>query len=180
MTDLPECGRGEVAGASRASLSAKQLANLLEIGECEEGCWSPADAPAALRQQLHAPFLADARSLPGAEVEQLELLMRSAAGGANVTLLEALESGDLELLEAVKTFGKQVREQVASPLCGAAGTVIYYAAIAAGCLRVRGGDKGRLTALRDDQLCEGFRWCTEQEGAEPLKKLFERALHQLT
>ena len=37
----------------------------------------------------------------------------------------------------------------------------------------------RVTQLSANQVCEGYRWALEQQGAEPLRGLFERALKNL-
>jgi hypothetical protein len=163
-----------INAASLDSVSPARLARMLEIEHIPgTSAWSAEDAAAALRHQLNAPLLPDITSVPGAEPERLEALVRQPGGAAAGSLLEALLSPEtpIELLEAIKAFARHVQKEETTPLHGVSGTIIYYAAIAAALLR---GTK--LSKLNQPQLRDGMTWAMEQQAAAPLHRLFQKAV----
>jgi len=151
-------------------LSPGKLARLLDMDQVR---WTREDASAALRQQLGSPLLPDLLMVPGAERERLERMV--AAGGSPTESFAAQLMGGgptLELLEAIKRWSRQMRDEPSSPLHGGPATVIYYGAIAAALSRLG----VRITKLTDEQLRGGFEWSRMQQGGEGLRGTFESGL----
>jgi hypothetical protein len=163
-------GSAEMDERSIDALAGDRLSSLLDVDTAALATqWTDADAAVALRHQLAAPLLPDLAQIPGIEPGLLESLSRR----PTVPMAELLTSPQtsLELLCAIKEFGRQMRSEKDSPLRQGPGTVIYYAAIAAAQLLGQ-----RITSLADPQLCEGFTWSRHQHGAESLHALFDNAI----
>lgn len=137
--------------------------------------WSARDGAAALRHQLAAPLLPDLTAALGAAIERVERLAAEPGAPRSFAELFTCPSPARELLEAAKAWAREVRNDAASPLCGAPATVLYYAAIAA--VLVHCGEK--ITRLSVAELQEGFAWSGRQSGAEGLRELFNSALERM-
>ncbi|HEY4329728.1 MAG TPA: hypothetical protein VGN88_08325 [Phycisphaerae bacterium] len=159
-------------------LAADRLARLLDVDP--KSAWTEQDAAAALRHQLSLPLMPDLGRAPGAEIQLLTRLIEEgqtatarAAGTGTTSFLEQLTCTrpSKELLIGIKNWARHVRGEAANPLSLGPATVIYYATIAAGLLRL--GD--RITTLSNELLWEGFDWSGKMPGAEGLKLLFKDA-----
>jgi hypothetical protein len=160
--------RWSLDDSSIEKAGAERLARMLDAEPRAQ--WSPSEEAAALRQQLGAPVLPELRGVAGVEVERLG----SSAQGRLVDVLTAAVP-EVELLQAVKLWARQVRGDGSSPLGESGATVIYYAAIAA----ARVGGKKSITGLSEAELRAGFEWARGVAGAEALRELFEAALKAL-
>jgi hypothetical protein len=150
-------------------LSPGKLARLLDMDQVR---WTREDASAALRQQLGSPLLPDLLMVPGAQRERLERLVAAGVPGESFATQLMGDAPALELLEAIKRWARQMREEPSSPLNGVPATVIYYAAIAAALARLG----VRISKLTDEQLRGGFEWSRIQQGGEALRGTFNQAL----
>ena len=135
---------------------------------------------AGLEHQLAAPLHADLTSVPeiAPKLKRLEKLTRTHQSPQAETFLAHLtrDKPDLELLEGIKLFAKNVRDQKANPLCGNPATVLYYAAIAAAFIRYH----KRISSLSHAEIREGCRWAMMQPGAEALVETFRAAVAALS
>ena len=146
-------------------LTPSQLSQLLDIDA--RPVWGKQDAAVALRHQLAAPLLPDLAGLCDEQSVELN----------DQTFLEQLttERPNLELLQAIKRFARQMRDEEASPLKGEAATVLYFAAIA----RARVCLDERISQLQDGPIRDGCIWAIQQPGAEGLQAVLQRAAQQL-
>ena len=131
-------------------LANGQLAKLLDPDHMD--AWPDADAADILRHQLAAPLLPDLATSSGAEPVRLESLVRGRLGAESFVRQLTFITPSLELLIAIKQFGRQLRDAPESPLQGSPATVLYYAAIAAALIRC----KERITRLLDADLRAGL------------------------
>ena len=120
--------------------------------------WSEEDLAAMLRQQLGSS-LAD-ELVPGGWMDAATL-GRLAEPVGIVTFRDVFtRPGGRELLEAVKEYAKDVRED--SQLTAPIRRVLYFAVLAVA--RVRLG--AEISRLGEGDVAGGFRWCLEQPWLE--------------
>lgn len=155
-------------------IGTHRLARFFDLSE--EFRWSARDSAEALRHQLTAPLLPDLLVTRAIETRELEAFLLKFKGPAHFGLQLNSLSPSLTLLTAIKHYAKQVSESPANPLFGGAGTVLYYAAIAAARVRCN----ARISSLDNGQLREGFEWAMAQDGAESLVRLFQIAAATLS
>ena len=151
-------------------IGANRLAQFFDLSE--EVVWSERDGADALRHQLAAPLLPDLLVTRAVDTRELEAFLSKFKGPACFGLHLNSRTPSLTLLTAMKHFAKQVGENPSNPLSGSAGTVLYYASIAAALVRCN----ARISSLDNDHLRKGFEWARGQPGAESLTELFEIAL----
>ncbi len=111
------------------NLTPKQLAQLLDLGRMPD--WSAGESAEILRHQLAAPLLPDLGRVPGGEASRLEALVRGRRGAESFERQLTFISPSVEILTAIKHFGRHFREVNGDPLRGMPATVLYYGAIAA-------------------------------------------------
>jgi hypothetical protein len=132
----------------------------------------------ALRKLLSSPVLVYLSDVDSGVLE----LVRAHAHFEGLLLLrsfsDVLSHPDptSEVLEIIKQFGKDIRNDPQSELPDEVSTVLYYLAIAAA--RSRYGRS--TTQLDDDAIRDGFRWVLRQEWVDASsKQLVIDALRQM-
>lgn len=143
-------------GSSVEKMGPLELARMLRLDAEAETPWS--DWAEAVEHQLSASLLPDLSSVRGAERKRLEKLVAGRLGAESFLRQLTFVTPSMELLVAIKRFGREKRDDKTNGLCGNGGTLLYFAAIAAAVGRC--GE--RITQLSDEQLVTGFRWGLEQ------------------
>ena len=121
--------------------------------------WSEDDLGAMLRHQLKAVIEAEFREHAPAVLRQLPL--RPGERFADALLHDP--DPQVEVLSAIKDFGKWLGQDRTSGLPRQIGKVLYFSAIAAAELR-RGR---RITDLADEPLRKGLRWGRKLPWVDP-------------
>ncbi len=154
------------------TLTADQLSQFFAIDSIR--AWSAEDSVAALEHQLNAPLLPDLLGVSA--LTRPQLIAEVERSGATSFLLALTQpTPSTVILETIQNFARDVGADSNNPLCGAAATLLYYAASATGLSKchLRMGD------LLDADLKRGFQWALQQPGADALKTLFEDGLEHL-
>jgi len=158
-------------------VNVQQLTRLLDVEQM--AAWGPADAVAALRHQLAAKLLPDLEILKTPALSSTQRRPSSDENGQwkSDTFCEQLLSSTpaLEVLLAIKEYGRTLAQDQNSPMSGAPATVLYYGAIAAAKLRL----DEKITRLSDRELLDGYTWAMAQGGAEALTPLSHEAIEIL-
>ncbi len=157
-------------------LNDQLISRLLEVERMN--VWGHADAVAALRHQLAAKLLPDLAALRKTANTSAPQTSDGHNPWESSTFGGQLLSRNpaLEVLLAIKEFGRSQSQDQNSPLAGPAAVVLYYAAIAAAKLRL----DLKITQLADRELVDGFSWAITREGAESLIPLFRDAMDDIT
>ena len=128
--------------------------------------WQDADLAGLLRHQLATPL---ANDLPGAAAVCPDAAARLGSFGG----LFAADSPPRELLDLARLYAKSAAIDRHRPLQREVALVLYFAAIAAG--RVKLGLK--LTSKGDAELVQAYRWALDRPWlARELVPLFEAAV----
>ena len=155
-------------------LNDRLVSRLLDVERIH--AWDHADAVAALRHQLAAKLLPDLALSQKAAMASARPCQPPDAHSPweSGTFGEQLLSPTpaLEVLSAIKEYGRTLSQDQNSPLAGMPATILYYAAIAAAKLRFH----LKITRLTERELVEGYAWAMAQDGAETLVQLFHDAI----
>jgi hypothetical protein len=158
-----------------SQLDPARLARLLEMNTVPDPPASWGNSAAILRHQLAAPLLPDLLIVPGAQEHRLRQLINARPGVQSFADQLTHLYPSQELLEAIKNFARQVRDDPANPLHGAPANALYFAAIAAALLRC----DIRISKLSNTELREGFTWASQQPGAHDLVPVLRDATQKM-
>ncbi len=131
-----------------------QIARVLAVDPAAPEALAAADLAAVLRHQLDTPLSVD---LADADAP-VDLLAATTFG----ELLGA-EKPALDLLERVRRFAKSCKGRADGPLPPEVATVLYFAAI----VKARVACGVRASALGDEDVLRGVRWCLQQPWVGP-------------
>lgn len=154
-------------GENLSDSDSRRLADLLRSISDGQAQLRIDELPQIWRHQLGTPLP------PPGETDSVEA---EGVKPAPKTFGALLQHGSppMDLLLTAKDYAKSERKRLEGRVLRQVATVLYYACIAAGCLRIR----RQLSSLTDAEMVSGFSWVLDQDWVDAETHLLVRQAHE--